>query len=501
MTGTLWVIAPLVCLAGGAFIVYLVARLLNAPNHALALICALAFVAAWVAVISSAAVVPREESPLRWGHPSSGGASLQGEPGALFVASVATGLGALVALYSGHYMAYDRRYETYYPLLLLLVAGLTGMVMADDLFSLYMFCELMSISAYALVAFRRHTDTAIEAGFKYLVMGSVGTTIALMGISFIYRASGELSLVRLIAVRATGESGWMRAGLACFVVGLSVKSAVVPLHTWLPDAHGRAPSSISAMLSGIVIQSALYTTIKVALSLGVTTRGAGTALIALSLLNMTLGNAMALVQTNTKRLLAYSSIAQTGYVMLGIGVGLRQHAPDAIQAGFFMLAAHATMKALAFLSKGVCHFYMQITSISQLRGVSRPLPLAAVTLSLSLAGLAGIPPLAGFAGKWTTLTRILEEADSLIVLALVLFVLNGLMALGYYLPTVGTLFSAPGPGAVEETDAAERTIHISPWMGLPLLILGGLVIAIGLQPGPWLLWTAHIGPYLLALGR
>ena len=152
MTGDVWVVLPLACLAAGAFAVYLVARLWTNRNNLLA---------------------------------------LRADPGASVVAGVALGLGLLVTVYSGRYLALDRRYETYYPLLLLLVTGLVGMVMAVDLFNLYMFCELMSATAYVLVAFRRHTDTAIEAGFKYLVMGSVGTITILMGISFIYRETGQ----------------------------------------------------------------------------------------------------------------------------------------------------------------------------------------------------------------------------------------------------------------------------------------------------------------------
>jgi len=174
---------------------------------------------------------------------------------------------------------------------------------------------------------------------------------------------------------------------------LGVKSAIVPLHTWLPDAHGWAPSSISAMLSGIIVQSAFYALLKVSLGLGFPAHDLGTLLIVLSLLNMTLGNGMALVQTYTKRLLAYSTIAQMGYVMLSVGVGLRYDVPLAIQAGFFLLLAHAAMKGVAFLCKGVCHFYCDATRIEDLRGTAMRLPLVAVVFSVALAGLAGVPPL------------------------------------------------------------------------------------------------------------
>jgi formate hydrogenlyase subunit 3/multisubunit Na+/H+ antiporter MnhD subunit len=240
-------------------------------------------------------------------------------------------------------------------------------------------------------------------------------------------------------------------------VGLGIKSAIVPLHTWLPDAHGRAPSSISAMLSGVIVQSAFYALLKVSLGLGFPARDLGTLLIVLSLLNMTLGNGLALVQTHTKRLLAYSTIAQMGYIILSIGVGLRYGVPGAIQAGFLLLLAHAVMKGLAFLCQGVCHFYCDATLIADLRGTAARLPLDA----LGYVGLA-------------------------------VLLLNSLLALGYYLPLIGTLFTP-------QTSKVSETLEVSPWMAAPIVTLGALVLAIGFYPEPWLAWTADVGVYLLAV--
>lgn len=495
MTGDVWVVLPLACLAGGAFAVYLVARLLTGRNDLLALLTALVFAAALVALVPLQ-ITTGVGHLLVWGHFGPGGAFLRADPGGLVVAGVALGLGLLVALYSGRYLALDHRYETYYPLLLLLVTGLVGMVLAADLFNLYMFCELMSAAAYVLVAFRRRLDTAIEAGFKYLVMGSVGTVIILMGISFVYRETGTLALPQAMGV----PGAWARAGMGCFLVGFGIKSAIVPLHTWLPDAHGRAPSSISAMLSGIVIQSAFYALLKVSLGLGFPAHDLGTLLIVLSLFNMTLGNGLALVQTHTKRLLAYSTIAQMGYIMLSVGIGLRCDVPEAIQAGFFLLLAHAAMKGLAFLCKGVCHFYCDATRITELRGTAMRMPLVAVAFGVALAGLAGVPPLAGFVGKWFILMGALRSLDALGYVGLAALLLNSLLALGYYLPLIGTLFT-PQTSEVSETSEVLPQIRISPWMALPIVTLGALVLAIGLYPGPWLDWTADAGVYLLALGR
>jgi len=507
VSGDTWVPLPLACLGVGAFAVYLLARLLPARlrgdrNAWLAVCTALVFGAALVTLLplsafARAAARAGQALPA-WGHRETGSTFLRADPGALVIVGLALGLGGLAAVYSGHYLARDERNEAYYPLLLLLIAGLTGMVMAVDLFSLYMFCELMSVAAYALVAFRRRTVTAIEAGFKYLIMGSTGTVIFLMGISFIYRARGHIALPGVDSHLGIGMGVWTRAGLACLLVGLMVKSALVPLHTWLPDAHGRAPSSVSALLSGVVIQSAFYVLLKVSLGLGLPAQSLGRLLIGLSVLNMTLGNGLALVQTYTKRLLAYSTIAQMGYVMLGVGIGLRYGLPQAIQAGFFLLLSHAVMKALAFLCKGVCHSYCNATTIAQLRGTAQRFPLIAVAFSVAIGGLAGVPPLAGFAGKWFVLAQALRVADPLAYGGLAVFLVNSLLSLGYYLPLIARLFSPPLQA--HEGEVCGR-IPLSPWMGLPIVILGGLVLAIGLYPEVWLDLTVDVGTYLLALGR
>jgi proton-translocating NADH-quinone oxidoreductase chain N len=496
VTGDVRVALPLVCLAIGAFIVFLVARFVSSRNSLLASISAAAFAAALAAVAILHAAVDADHQPA-WGRLETGGAFLRAEPGGLAIAAVALGLGALVAIYSGRYLALDQRYETYYPLLLLMVAGLVGMLLAADLFNLYMFCELMSASAYVLVAFRRRTRTAIEAGYKYLVMGSVGTATILLGVAFIFRETGQL-----VFPAPPGVPGpWTRAGVACLLVGLGLKAALVPLHTWLPDAHGRAPSSISAMLSGVIVQSAFYAMIKVCLGWGFPSRGLGTLLIVLSLFNMTLGNALALVQTHTKRLLGYSTIAQVGYLMLSVGVGLRYGLPAAIQTGLYLILAQAAMKGLAFLCKGVCHFYSGATTIDQLRGTAARMPLVAVAFSIALAGLAGIPPLAGFTGKWFILMNAVRPSDVLGYVGLVVFLLNSLMALGYYLPLIGTLFASPLANVQGDVELSDGRIRVSRWMAFPIFALAALALAIGLFPGPWLTWTAGAGEYLLALGR
>ncbi len=479
MTDDLWVVLPLLIPVVGAFLVYLLARLAMASNQKLALSTSAIFGAALIALVQLSRVSGGET--MAWGGTLSGAVELQTDRGAMFVSGIALSLGLCVAVYSGRYISLDRRFHTYYPLLLLLVTGILGMVMVTDLFAIYLFCELTSIAGYVLVAFRRQTDTAVEAGFKYLILGTVATLIMLLGTAWIYRETGRIDL------SIGGSPGlWWRAGAACFVVGLALKSGIVPLHTWLPDAYGRAPSSISALLAGIGSKGTLYLLVRVALGLEFGAAELGLTLILLSFLNMTVGNTLALVQRNTKRMLAYSSIAQAGYIMFALGVGLRYGRADALRAGFFLLLSHAVMKALAFLSKGVCHFYIGTTRVPDLRGTFQRLPLVAVLFSLALLGLAGFPPLAGFTAKWFILTEAVAAGDRLVYVGAGLFLFNTLLSLGYYLPLIGHLFT-PLP-----EDADSSPIPISRWMVVPMVVLAVLVVAMGMAPAPWLVYAAGV---------
>lgn len=472
-------------LAGGALLLYLLARLFSATNQVLAVCAAVIFVLAglalipWIGVFSQFGMeflqastdflVNKEQF---W----------PGESASRFMAGIAIALGFIVSIYSARYLELDQRYKTYYPLLLLTIAGLVGMVYVKDLFLLYLFTEWMSICAYVLVAFRRHTNTAIEAGFKYLIMGSVGTILFLLGVAWIYRDTGQITL----PLQAFAAGDWARVGIICALIGLGIKSAFVPLHTWLPDAHSRAPSSISALLSGIIIQSCFFVWLRVGLGLGLAKEVVGLVLILLSFVNMIVGNLMALVQTHVKRLLAFSSIAQMGYIMFSFGIGLRFGLPQAVQAGFLYLVIHAAFKSLAFLSKGVCHFYCDTTSIEEMRGIARRLPLAALTMSLALAGLAGLPPLTGFAGKWFILSMALRSHHPLALIGVLVFLLTSLIALGYYLPLIVHLFSS-------ELDSKTKNapkVHISAWMAFPLIALSGVILAASIYPEPWINWLS-----------
>ncbi|MBM3187280.1 MAG: hypothetical protein FJZ90_00980 [Chloroflexi bacterium] len=476
---------PLYILGGGAVLVYLLARLVSRHNRHLAMLTALLLLASLAALWAAPRPSVRGAELL-----TTEGANpvvLRAEPGALLMAQIALILGFLVAVYSGRYLALDHRYEHYYPLLLLLCAGVTGMVLASDLFTVYLFTVLSSAAAYVLVAFRRRTETAIEAGFKYVIMSSMASLLVLTGIGLIYRGAGTLAL----PLRHGLHGPWGALGLGLLLFGYLVKTAVFPAHTWLPDAHGRAPSSISAMLSGIVIEAYLYTGIKTALSLGMTVASLGRILSGLAILTMTVGNVMALRQTYGKRLLGYSSIAQVGYMMAALGIGFTYGSEEAVSAGLFLIAAHAVSKGLAFLAKGVFHFYCNASLVTELDGLYFRVPGAALSFSIALAALAGVPPLIGFLAKLHILAAT-ATLGGLGVIAAVALLANSLLSLGYYAPLVARVIKPGG--------SATSRVSVSPWMQWPVVGLAALSLLLGIAPAPLLAQTAEAARFLLSLG-
>jgi NADH:ubiquinone oxidoreductase subunit 2 (subunit N) len=165
-----------------------------------------------------------------------------------------------------------------------------------------------------------------------------------------------------------------------------------------------------------------------------------------------------------------------------------------VQAAFFMLIAHAGMKGLAFLCKGIYHFTYNVSTIEKLRGIAWSLPMTALCFALALAGLGGIPPLAGFTGKWLMLTEVLASADIWTSIGLIVFLINTLIGLGYYLPLIFSLFSP-----IHED--FETPVQLSNWLRIPVFTLSALIIVMGLLPNPWLSLTSRTGPFLLSIGK
>ncbi|MFO7696447.1 MAG: proton-conducting transporter membrane subunit [Anaerolineae bacterium] len=465
---------PVAVLLGGAVAVYLVARLLPERNELLAGLSAICLALSLVAELAG------REAPALW-NARAGlrqiAVTASGDPGALIV-PLALLLGIMVAIYGGKYMSRDRRIDRYYPLLLLMLAGTAGTIVEKDLFTLYLYIALSTGASYVLVAFRRDTDTAIEAGFKYAIMASMGSLLMLSGIALVWRGTGTLRLPMAIDARDI----WQVLGTALLTSGLLIKSAVFPAHTWLPDAHGRAPSSISALLSGIVVPVQLYTLVRLGLSLGMPRASFGWLLASLGISSMLAGNLLALRQTYGKRLLGYSTIAHLGYMLVAFGLGIAFDSQEAFAVGLLLLISHALLKALAFLAKGTLHYYYDATLLSDLDGLAYRAPLPSGLLVFALLGLAGLPPAPLFIAKLGLLWALPGLSGGAVYAMAGLVMLGSLIGVGYYLPIVGRLLRHPA--------APVETQPHANWIQLPMVTLALLAVIIGLWSAP--LWHAAL---------
>lgn len=486
-------------LGAGAMLVFLSARVMRFGNRRMALLSATIFGLALHYVLDNGKLY--SQFTLDWitswfsidGSQSS--SPFNADPGAYLLICIALGSGLLVSIYSGEYLNLDHRQHAFYPLLMLMMCGLVGFLTTTDLVGLFLFVELMSICAYALVAFRRQTDTAIEAGFKYLMMGSTASILILAGIGFLVLTDGHVHM-NVIRLQPDLIS---QLAILLMLCGFCLKCALVPLHTWLPDAHGRAPSSISAILSGIMVQGVFYGMLRVLLTLGFDSYLLGTILLPLSWLNIIVGNTLGMVQTHTKRLLGYSTIAQTGYIVLCVAIGLRNQFPLAIQSAFLILIIHAIAKSLAFLTKGVLHYYLGVSEIKDLPQASRLSLFPTLAFLLALLTLAAIPPFAGFTGKWVALTSIVASNDRMGLISMLILLAGSLLALGYYFPLMIRLASQRWISP--QNGGESRILHVSAWMMAPMAVLFLLLLWVSLSP-QWIISLTHEASlFLIGLSR
>ncbi len=494
MSGVFDIVLPLSILSGGAFLIYLIARALTLSNRIEALLTVVVLVVTLVVLIIQYDQVPAliRDPQAFFGRPETGGILYLPNLLGIFILIIGIVIGILITLYSGEYLSRDSRYMVYYPLVLLTLSGLLGMFLSNNLFNLFLLTELTTITASALVAFRFKQEVAIKAGFKYLIMSSLGTMTMLLGIYFVYRSTGAMQLLSVLEA----PDNMTRIGAACFLLGFSLKAGVVPLHTWVPDVYGHAPSAVSGLLAGVLSKSMLFIMPVICLRLGMTRVELGQYLMAFACLNMLLGSVRMLRQNLLRRFLSFSSIAQTGYLMFGLGIGFYYELDQAFSAGLFLFLVIAVMKCLAFLAAGIFQYYSGSQDIERLRGVAKFMPFTALCFSISLAGLAGIPLLAGFTGKWLIFSAALATADAFAITCLVVFMASTLISLGGYLPTLIMQYE-PVNKADELFNGQSTPIGVSWWMQVPVAVLSLLVLVIGIYPSPWLMLVEQVMQWMV----
>jgi len=389
--------------------------------------------------------------------------------------------GTLSSLFSVDYIAGDTGEEKFYAMIIAMMGAVVGLSCANDLFNLWVWFETMAITSYMLVAFYSTQPGALEAGVKYLVQSATGSILVMIGIAFVFLVTGETNLD--ILQKTTAPASILLAAGALFIIGFGVKAALVPMHTWLPDAHSQAPSGVSALLSGIVIEAGLVAMMKALGALAHVSLSWGVILLLFGAVNMTYGNLMALRQNQVKRLLAFSSLSHVGYMLIGFGVAIQFSILNGAAGGFFHLLTHTMMKGLAFLAAGAMLYALYISKqkhgplmLEDLNGASRKYPMAALGLSVAVLGLGGLPPLAGFMSKWQIFVAGFETQNTWVILLVVYAALNSVLSLGYYAPMVNRMYRLEPSATVSEGKELGFVIQI------PLVILTSAIVAIGLWP-------------------
>lgn len=337
-------------------------------------------------------------------------------------------VGLCCAVYSIDYIGHYGGRAKFYSLLLLLVMGLNGVVLVRDIFSLYLFLEVASVAAYVLVAYNLEFD-GIEASLKYLLLSVVATGMVLIGIALILMTTGTLDFAELKVALAGGAGAnpvlMLAAGL--FVAGFGLKAAVVPFHAWLPDAHPSAPAPISAMLSGVVIKVAgVYAIVR--LFYGIYTAPAQVlrVLLLLGIVSMVVGAVIAYFQTDFKRLLAYSSISQIGYILIGLGIGNWYGVVGAL----FHVLNHAIFKSLLFLNSGAVQLRTGTRDIREMGGLENRMRVTGVTSTFGTLSIAGVPPFGGFFSKLFIILGAVVAKQWTVAFLAVFF---SIFTLGYFL--------------------------------------------------------------------
>lgn len=329
----------------------------------------------------------------------------------------------------------ESRVKLFYTLLNLLTGSLLGVIFTDDIFNGYVFIEVAALTSCGIVLIKDKQEN-IKAALKYLIMSTIGSGLILMGIAFLYSYTGHLNIHLIHEEIISGYSHYYKSLLivmALFTAGLGVKSAMFPLHAWLPDAHSSAPTASSAFLSGIVLKAFAFFLIKfIYRIIGIEIVSQYNILLIILILGcsgMLFGSLVAIFQKNIKKLVAYSSIAQMGYVFFGIGLGSVFGASIAI----FHMMGHAMTKSALFLCSGLMIEKTEEKDIDQYRGLGHEMPITFILFTLGALSMIGIPILPGFISKWYLS---IESIHLNKILLIFVILISSLLNAVYYFPII-----------------------------------------------------------------
>ena len=357
------------------------------------------------------------------------------------------------------------RIGLFYTSWLLCLTGLLGIAITGDVFNVFVFLEIASLSTYVLVALGPG-PAALLAAFRYLVLGSIGATFFLVGIGLLYMMTGTLNMADLSArLGDVSHTRTVAAGAVFVVLGIGLKAAVFPLHAWLPAAYAQAPSSAAAFLAGTSTKVSIYVLARFlfdlfGVDLAFERLGFGVFLVPLAIAGVLVGSAVAVFQGSVKRLLAWSSIAQLGYMVLGLGLGTAA----GVAASVLHLFNHAVMKVALFLAVGNLVYRVGSDALENIAGLGRRMPWTMGALLVAAMSIVGVPLTAGFVSKWYLLRAAL--ADGLWPIAIVILVSSLLAAVYMWRVVNAAFFTEARP------DTVPAHAHEAHWtMVAPVVVL------------------------------
>ena len=372
----------------------------------------------------------------------------------------------------------------FYSVYLLLVSGLMGMLVTADMFNLYVFLEISSLTSYALISIGG--GAAVVSAFRYVILGTVGAAFYLLAVGYLYSATGTLNMADLATILPNlYETNVVLVGFGFFVIGISIKMALFPMHAWLPGAYSDAPSAVSALIAATTTKVAAYVLVRVMFFVfeprfSVDMIPVTTLLSWMGAIAMILGSVMAIAQSDLKRLLAYSSVAQIGYIVLGVGLAN----PMGLTGGLLHLVSHAFAKGCLFLVAGAIVYRTGIREIRKLRYLSVKMPWTAATFTVAAFSMIGIPPTSGFFSK---LYLILGAIDAEQWLFVAVILVSSMLALMYFVNVVRYIYFPPedaaAGGASREGFERPARDEAPLTMVVPMVILAVATVLLGLFNG------------------
>ncbi|KUO51273.1 MAG: hypothetical protein APF76_17485 [Desulfitibacter sp. BRH_c19] len=387
----------------------------------------------------------------------------------------------VVAIYAGPFLEKDAKFKTgiFYSLFLLLSVGLLGMMVTGDVFNLYVFLEISSLAGYALIA--AGGNRATVAAFRYLLIGTIGASFYLLGVGYLYGATGTLNMADLAEILVPlMDSSAVIVAIVMIVIGLGIKMAMFPLHGWQPDAYTYSHPAATALIAGVMAKVPAYAALRFFFFVMVASAGpVHKALQVMGLLaaaGIIIGSIMAIAQKDFRRMLAYSSVAQIGYIIVGLAIGNSL----ALIGAVLHIINHAIMKSCLFLVAGGVKWRIGEHLVEKYKELNKKLPLTMGVLIIAALSMVGLPPTAGFFSKWYLVLGAIEEGMWFYV---VIIILSSLLNAIYFFRILENVYMKKSDQEVKDINS-DGKFELPLQMLVPIIVLGLGILILGIFNEP-----------------